>query len=79
MPASLNRHARQSRSTANKTANRLSRDPSCSQLALHMVNRRWREREAELGRDLLPDEVEAMCEALDFDDLVTFIRSTKPC
>jgi len=75
MAASLDRHTRQSRSVANKAANRLCRDAEAYQMALNLINRRWREREAELGRDLLPGEVDELCDALSFGDVVDYIQT----
>lgn len=74
MPASLSRHDRSNRSIANKAANRLSRESAVFRLSLNLVNHKWRQRESELGRDLLHEEAESLCAALGSDDLVAFIK-----
>ena len=79
MPASLSRHARHARSAANKAANRLVREEGAYQMALNLIHQQWHHREAELGRELLPDEIEELCDRLTFDDMVAFIRSPTCC
>jgi hypothetical protein len=74
MPASLSRYVRQNRSYVNKAANRVMRDAAAFNVALNCISRLIRRREQELGRDLLPDEVESLCELVVFDDVVEFIR-----
>jgi len=74
MPASLSRYVRHNRSHVNKAANRVIRDGAAFSVALNCISSLMRKRENELGRDLLPDEVEALCELIAFDDVVEFIR-----
>lgn len=74
MTAAANREAKQIRSHVNVAANRITRDESAFNLATACVRRKLLQREAELGRHLMPAEAEALCASVGLDDLVAFIR-----
>lgn len=75
MPASLSRYVRQNRSCVNKAANRVVHDGAAFNVAVNCISRLIRQREHELGRELLPAELEALCDLVVFDDVAMFIRS----
>lgn len=79
MPASLSRHVRMNRSFVNKAANRVIQDGAAFDVAVNCISRLIRLREQELGRELLPAEIELMCEQLAFDDVADFIRRSPAC
>ncbi len=74
MTAAANRQARQIRSHVNVAANRITRDVETFNLATACVRRKLLQREAELGRELMPSEAEAVCSDIALADLVAFIR-----
>lgn len=67
-------NARARRSSMNKAALRIVQDGQAFRTALAAIKREVLRLEGERGRELLPDEVDGLCDRLDFDDVVEFIR-----
>lgn len=77
-PASLSRYLRHNRSVVNRAANRLLKAEGVFALAVGCIGQRVRQEEAALGRELLPDELEAVCERVGAEDWLRYIREA-PC